>query len=78
MTPVKSSNIKAVGYSPDSKTLTVQFHSGAVHAYEGVDPVHHENMLKCADNGESVGSYFHRQIRMGGYKASKVETETDE
>lgn len=72
MTPVKSSNISHVGYDPATRAMKVQFHSGAIHQYEDVPPEHHANMT-CKDCA-SVGSYFHKHIRGGGFKSKKVET----
>jgi hypothetical protein len=58
-TPVKSSNLKSVGYDPKSKTLEVEFHTGAVHQYEGVSPQSHKKMLAA----KSIGGYFQVNIR---------------
>lgn len=40
LTPVKSSNIEAIGYDDKANRLTVKFKSGAVHDYHGVDAGH--------------------------------------
>lgn len=58
-TPVKSSNLKSVGYDPATKTLEVEFHSGAVHRYAGIPSGHHQNLIKS----KSPGSYFHTHIK---------------
>lgn len=68
MQPVKSSNIKAVGYDEATKKLTVQFHSGSTHCYEDVEPHDHKKFMAA----ESIGSHFHQHIR-SGFKSSKVE-----
>lgn len=57
--PVKSSNIKSVGYDPKTKLLEVEFHTGAVHQYEDVSPQKHARMLKA----KSIGGYFQVNIR---------------
>jgi len=57
--PVKSSNLKSVGYDPASRTLEVEFHSGAVHQYHDVAP-EHEAKLRTHP---SPGAYFHQHIR---------------
>lgn len=59
LTPVKSSNIKAVGYDPQSRALTVEFHSGAQHRYDDVPPEHHQGLIEA----DSVGKYFHANVR---------------
>lgn len=67
MTPVKSSNIKAVGYDAKSRALDVQFHSGATHRYHDVSPEKHQALMAA----DSVGSHFHANIR-NAHKSSKV------
>ena len=69
LTPVKSSNIRAVGYDHGSKTLTVEFNSGGKHRYENVSPETHAGMMAS----DSVGRYFHANIR-NARKSSKVES----
>lgn len=59
MHPVTSSNLKAVGYDPETKTLRVQFSSGGSYDYPGVDPELHEQFLAA----DSVGKFFHSRIR---------------
>ncbi len=52
--PVKSSFLAAIGYSPDSATLEVQFKSGRIYQYTGVTPEVHKALI----GAESVGKYF--------------------
>lgn len=59
MTPVRSSNIEAVGYDQPTRVLTVRFKSGQAHAYDGVSPEHHAALMRA----ESVGKHFHAHIR---------------
>ena len=59
MKPVKSSNIKAIGYNAVKKELHIQFSSGSTYAYHGVTPELHAALL----NAESIGSHFARHIR---------------
>ena len=66
MTPVKSSNIKAIG--TDGSKLHIQFHSGGEWQYDDAAH-HHAEMLKP---GVSVGGYFHAHIR-GKHKGGAVE-----
>jgi hypothetical protein len=56
--PVKSSNLKAIGYDPKTKTLEVEFHSGAVHQYSSVSPQAHQDLVRAP----SVGSHFHKNF----------------
>lgn len=57
--PVKSSNIKSVGYDAGTRTLEVEFSNGAVHQYLHVPPATHQALLKA----KSVGGFFHGKIR---------------
>ena len=56
MTPVTSSNIKAIG--TDGSKLRVQFHTGAPWEYE--DAAHHHDPMLSAD---SPGGYFHANVK---------------
>jgi len=66
MTPVKSSNIAAVGYK-DGK-MQVQFHGGGLYSYNNV-PV---EVFEGMKNAESVGGYFHRKVK-GVYPFTKIK-----
>lgn len=59
MTPVKSSNIKAIGYDPNTKTLTIEFNSGGIYDYPDIEQHEHDSLLSA----ESIGSHFHKHIR---------------
>jgi len=67
-TEVESSNIAAVKYDASEKLLYVVFTSGAHYAYEGVPGGVYEGLL----DAESVGRYFHAQIR-NNFQAKKIE-----
>lgn len=45
MHPATSTNVLAVGYEPSTRTMRVQFRSGGVYDYFGVDPHLFEQML---------------------------------
>jgi hypothetical protein len=57
--PVSSSAIRSVGYDPRSRTLEVEFRSGAVYDYSGVTPRLWASFL----DAPSKGSFFARRIR---------------
>jgi hypothetical protein len=65
---VTSSNIKSIGHCSERNCLDVEFAGGGVFRYEGV-PAELFESLKSA---ESVGSFFHKHIRNGGFKHRKV------
>lgn len=58
-TPVKSSNVKSVGYDEASQTLAVEFAGGGVYHYAGVSPKDHAALTKA----ESVGKHIAAHIR---------------
>jgi len=45
MHPVVSTNVLAVGYDPQTRTLRVRFRSGGTYDYYGVNPGLFEQML---------------------------------
>lgn len=57
--PVSSSTIAAIGYDAESKTLAVEFHSGKVYHYQGVEPEKHQALL----GAESIGRHFGQFIK---------------
>lgn len=65
--PVSSSNIRSVGYDPTTRTLEIEFNSGAVYQYDGVPTTVHAGLMGAS----SHGSYFHQNIK-GRYGDRKV------
>lgn len=61
--PVASSNIDAVMYDEDSRTLSVRFRSGSVYSYADVDPQVADELVKA----ESPGRFFNQNIK-GAYR----------
>ncbi len=57
--PVTSSNLRSVGYDPDSQALEIEFQTGRVWRYSTV-PRSVYSALMAAD---SKGSYFNSYIR---------------
>jgi len=66
-TPVRSSNIRSVGYDPASRTLEVEFHSGGLYQYSDVPENIYHGFIRAA----SKGSYFHDHIK-GRYPDRQV------
>ena len=65
MYPVSSSNLRAVGYDAKSQTLHIQFHSGGLYEYCGVDQQTYDELLAAS----SQGTYFHQHIKdVFGYR----------
>ena len=61
MQPVKSSNVKAVGYDEENKTLQVEYKSGGIYQYPGVPPEIYADLLAA----ESVGRFVSQVVRVG-------------
>lgn len=57
--PVDSSSLASLGYSPLHNVLQVEFRSGLVYEYFGVPRGLYEQLLAA----ESIGSFFNRFIR---------------
>jgi KTSC domain len=60
MTSVKSSQIKAVGHDPKTKTLAVEFNGGGLYHYPNVTAEQHKALMEA----ESIGSHFHKNIKI--------------
>jgi len=59
MKSVKSSQVKAVGFDPATKTMAVEFHGGGIYHYSGVTPEQHTKMLAS----KSIGGHLHAHIK---------------
>ena len=57
--PVKSSNIKSIGYDSASRTLEVEFLSGGVYSYNDVPKATALHFMKA----KSKGQYFSASIK---------------
>ena len=68
MLPVVSSNVKAVGYDPDTQTMRVEFHSGGIYDHADVPPAQHAAVI----NAPSVGKHYNRHIR-GVHASTKIK-----
>ena len=66
----KSSNIKAIGYDPETKRMRVEFTKGATYEYHDVPPHMPKEMLQAP----SAGSYFAQQVR-GKFTVEKLTGE---
>ncbi|MDC1141530.1 KTSC domain-containing protein [Planctomycetota bacterium] len=63
---VTSSNIASVAY--ENSILLIKFNSGDVYAYQGVPKSVYDGLLTA----ESIGSYFHSQVRKPGYSFDQL------
>lgn len=65
--PIKSSNIKSVGYDAATKRMEVEFSGGGVYEYEGVEPDDHASFV----HDRSPGGHFAAHIR-NRFKSKKL------
>ena len=70
MTPVKSSNISAIGYDPATKELHVKFKSGETYAYGNVDEKAHAALMAAP----SIGGHLSKTIKPN-HPARKLKAE---
>ena len=59
--PVQSTNVKSVGYDAVEKVLEVEFKSGGVYQYTGVQAEMYADLMKA----ESVGRFIAQVVRAG-------------
>ena len=57
--PVKSSNVKEVGYDSETKSLHIGFLDGRKYLYESVPP----EIYKALIEAKSIGGYINTQIK---------------
>lgn len=69
MKPVKSSNIKSVGYDTESKALQIQFKNGGTYQYKDVPADTFDALL----HADSVGKYYIARIQ-NQFECEKVES----
>lgn len=76
LTAVNSSQVKAIGYDPATKTLAVTFTRGpgAIYHYPGVEPETFE-AFKAA---ESIGTFFGQHIKHLPFEKFAPEQEPEE
>jgi len=75
LTRVESSQIAAIGYSPDTSELSVLFKNrdgsnGSLYVYDSVEPETYAGLAAA----ESVGSQFAQSIKRGGYEFRKLDS----
>jgi hypothetical protein len=63
LTPVKSSNIAAVDFNPETRDLTMHFTNGSKGIHANVSPQQHVALMGDGTPGHSVGKYYHANIK---------------
>ena len=65
---VSSSNLKSVGYDPETQTLEIEFLNGGLYKYFNVP----ESIYNGLMSASSHGSYFDQYVKKGGYTYKKL------
>lgn len=65
---VSSSNLAAIGYDPQTKTLEIEFLNGGLYQYINVPESIYNGLMAAS----SHGSYFDQYIKKGGYRFRKL------
>lgn len=65
---VSSSNIRAVGYDPNTLTLGVQFLTGTEYQYNDVPQHVYDGFFQAG----SVGRYFNQHVKTAGYPYTRI------
>lgn len=63
LTPVSSSDIRAIGYDQNSATLFVEFHSGDTYQYLNVPKHLHSAFMDAVSKGQFLHQYIKYQYR---------------
>ncbi len=66
-TPVTSTNIRSIGYDPQSGTLEVEFTSGDVYQYFNVPEHLYRGLMNAASKGQFLNDYIRN-----GYRYQKI------
>ncbi len=69
---VDSSMANAVGYDEENQVLQIEFASGAIYQYSGVEPEVWEEL----HDTDSIGKYYNAEIK-GNYDCDRIYTEND-
>ncbi len=68
MDSVSSSNLEAIGYNEEEEVLQVEFSNGTIYQYSNVPEEVYEGLMSAS----SKGSYFHYEVKIGGYDFKRV------
>ena len=66
--PVKSSNLRSVGYDSASQNLEIEFLNSGIYQYSNVPNRVYEDLMSAPSHGQ----YFDANIKKAGYAYKKV------
>lgn len=71
-TPVKSSNVRAIGYDPETQVMEVEFSNGSIYRYYDVPDM----VVRQVREADSVGAMLASLVtRVAKYRGHKLEPE---
>lgn len=57
--PVSSTDLRSVGYAPESNVLEIEFNSGGIYQYSRVPASVYQGLMSAASHGK----YFHAHVK---------------
>lgn len=60
LTPVKSSNIEAIGHDPATREMHVRFSGGKTYVVHGVSPEQHAEFMAASSKGSHYSATFRK------------------
>ena len=66
-TPVRSSNLRLVGYDAIWRVLKIEFHHGGIYHYYGVPAWRHEELMAAPSQGR-----YHAEYLKGSYSYDRI------
>jgi hypothetical protein len=67
-TSVSSSNIRSIGYDPNTSTLEIEFHNGRIYQYFHVP----ERLYRELMRAPSLGTFFDNYIKKAGFNYRQI------
>lgn len=66
-TPVKSSNIRSIGYDMENEVLEIQFLDGSVYHYFEVPLYEYDSIMEASSHGKYLAQYI-----KGNYRYERI------
>jgi hypothetical protein len=64
LVPIQSTNLRAIGYEPDTMLMQIQFSNGSLYSYQNVEPETYQALVTSPDPGK----FFAEIIKPQRYK----------
>ncbi|MDQ3799244.1 MAG: KTSC domain-containing protein [Acidobacteriota bacterium] len=60
--------LASIGYDQENQILEVEFKNGEIYQYFEFPKEEYENFMEIKDNDESLGGFFNKNVKAGGYR----------